>query len=61
MLPEQRGTDKCKMTRGWDKKKANCEDRAAEGIRLKEFKFFYQIGFGGFGRVWKVSERIGMR
>lgn len=24
---------------------------------LKRYKFFYQIGFGGFGRVWKVSHK----
>ena len=23
----------------------------------KRFKFIYQIGFGGFGRVWKVYDR----
>jgi hypothetical protein len=23
----------------------------------KSFKFYYQIGFGAFGRVWKVEER----
>jgi hypothetical protein len=28
-----------------------------EKNKLKSFKFYYQIGFGGFGRVWKVSNR----
>ena len=25
--------------------------------RLKLYKFYYQIGFGGFGRVWKVYNK----
>ena len=25
--------------------------------KLKLYKFYYQIGFGGFGRVWKVFNR----
>lgn len=24
---------------------------------IKNYKFYYQIGFGAFGRVWKVAER----
>jgi len=24
---------------------------------LKSYKFYYQIGFGGFGRVWKVYNK----
>lgn len=24
---------------------------------VKHYKFYYQIGFGAFGRVWKVAER----
>jgi serine/threonine protein kinase len=24
---------------------------------LRQYKFYYQIGFGGFGRVWKVYSR----
>jgi len=26
-------------------------------ILIKNYKFYYQIGFGAFGRVWKVAER----
>ena len=25
--------------------------------KLALYKFYYQIGFGGFGRVWKVFNR----
>lgn len=25
--------------------------------KLKYYKFYYQIGFGGFGRVWKVYNK----
>jgi len=28
-----------------------------EKNRLKSYKFYYQIGFGGFGRVWKVYNK----
>jgi hypothetical protein len=28
---------------------------------IKNYKFFYQIGFGAFGRVWKVAERESAR
>ena len=28
-----------------------------EKNKLKMFKFYYQIGFGGFGRVWKVCNK----
>lgn len=28
-----------------------------EPNKLKGYKFYYQIGFGGFGRVWKVCQR----
>lgn len=26
-------------------------------IKREDFKFMYQIGFGGFGKVWKVQEK----
>ena len=26
-------------------------------VLIKNYKFYYQIGFGAFGRVWKVAER----
>lgn len=32
-----------------------------ERSKLKAYKFYYQIGFGGFGRVWKVSHRESLR
>lgn len=28
-----------------------------EKNKLKSYKFYYQIGFGGFGRVWKVCNK----
>lgn len=28
-----------------------------EPNKLKAYKFYYQIGFGGFGRVWKVCQK----
>ena len=28
-----------------------------EKDKLKNYKFYYQIGFGGFGRVWKVCSK----
>jgi hypothetical protein len=28
-----------------------------EPNKLKDYKFYYQIGFGGFGRVWKVCQK----
>lgn len=27
---------------------------------LKNYMFMYQIGFGGFGKVWKVQNRINL-
>lgn len=24
---------------------------------IKNYKFYYQIGFGAFGRVWKVADK----
>lgn len=27
------------------------------GISRANYKFMYQIGFGGFGKVWKVQEK----
>jgi hypothetical protein len=32
-----------------------------ERSKLKAYKFYYQIGFGGFGRVWKVCHRESAR
>lgn len=32
-----------------------------EKNKLKEYKFYYQIGFGGFGRVWKVCNKENMK
>ncbi len=29
--------------------------------QLKSYKFYYQIGFGGFGRVWKVASKDNMK
>lgn len=35
--------------------KRNSQLFSEEKGKLKSYKFYYQIGFGGFGRVWKVS------
>ena len=35
----------------------NSQPKYVEKEKLKLFKFYYQIGFGGFGRVWKVYNR----
>ena len=32
-----------------------------EGNKLKNYKFYYQIGFGGFGRVWKITNKYDMK
>lgn len=32
-----------------------------EKDKLKLYKFYYQIGFGGFGRVWKVYNKEDMK
>ncbi len=32
-----------------------------EPNKLKGYKFYYQIGFGGFGRVWKVCAKDSLR
>lgn len=29
--------------------------------QLKSYKFYYQIGFGGFGRVWKVASKENLK
>lgn len=28
---------------------------------LHNYKFMYQVGFGGFGKVWKVQNRITLK
>lgn len=37
------------------------QPKYVEKDRLKFYKFYYQIGFGGFGRVWKVYNKEDMR
>jgi hypothetical protein len=37
--------------------KRNSQIFSEEKNKLKSYKFYYQIGFGGFGRVWKVSNK----
>lgn len=37
--------------------KRNSQIFSEEKNRLKSYKFYYQIGFGGFGRVWKVNNK----
>lgn len=37
--------------------KRNSQLFGEEISKLKSYKFYYQIGFGGFGRVWKVSNK----
>lgn len=32
-----------------------------EKNKLKTYKFYYQIGFGGFGRVWKVCNKESLK
>lgn len=32
-----------------------------EKNKLKSYKFYYQIGFGGFGRVWKVCHKESLK
>jgi hypothetical protein len=35
----------------------NKQSSFVEKNKLRQFKFYYQIGFGGFGRVWKVYNK----
>jgi hypothetical protein len=35
----------------------NSQPKQQPKDKLKIFKFYYQIGFGGFGRVWKVYSK----
>lgn len=35
----------------------NSQPKQVHRDKLKLYKFYYQIGFGGFGRVWKVYSR----
>ena len=37
--------------------KEEIKKKGSKNIK-RNFKFIYQIGFGGFGRVWKVQDRI---
>jgi ABC-type uncharacterized transport system permease subunit len=37
--------------------KRNSQLLSEEKNKLQSYKFYYQIGFGGFGRVWKVSKK----
>ena len=40
-------------------KSSGCEENGLSGSQgLHNFKFMYQIGFGGFGKVWKVQNRL---
>lgn len=34
------------------------EEMMGYSMSRSNFKFMYQIGFGGFGKVWKVQEKI---
>ena len=37
------------------------QEREAAKNHLKSYKFYYQIGFGGFGRVWKVASKESLK
>ena len=37
--------------------KRNSQLFSEDKNQLKSYKFYYQIGFGGFGRVWKVNNK----
>jgi hypothetical protein len=39
----------------------NSQTLLEEKNKLKLYKFYYQIGFGGFGRVWKVCNKQTMK
>jgi hypothetical protein len=41
--------------------KRNSQIFSEEKNKLKSYKFYYQIGFGGFGRVWKVNNKETMK
>jgi serum/glucocorticoid-regulated kinase 2 len=34
-----------------------CEELEVKSKCRNDFKFLYQVGAGGFGRVWKVQEK----